>query len=199
MAGKTPRPVSRLSLTEMLSSVQVPIDALVTDEENARVHGERNIDALKKSLQKFGQVEPLLIRKKTKRLIAGHGRLQAMQDLGFTHVAVVELDITDKHARALAIALNRTAELAEWNYDSLASLLAQLPDDDLELPDVGFTQAELTAMLVVPGDAPEEKKRKPSTRVTVSVTCDPEDAPELFEKVEALVEKLPFTTDVKMR
>ena len=49
-----------------------------------------------------------------------------MKQLGWTECDVVELEVDDLKATALGIALNRTAELAEWDEPVLAKLLEEL-------------------------------------------------------------------------
>lgn len=122
---------------------RVPLDALHLDPANARTHGDRNLDSIRASLATFGQVEPLVVHAATKRVIGGNGRLTAMRALGWTHADVVELDLTETQATALGIALNRTAELAEWDLPSLGALLQSLPD----LDGVGFDAKELQEVL----------------------------------------------------
>jgi ParB-like chromosome segregation protein Spo0J len=61
----------------------VAIDTLVPDPNNTRLHGARNIEAIKASLTKYGQVEPLIVRQDTKIVIGGNGRLEAMRLLGW--------------------------------------------------------------------------------------------------------------------
>jgi DNA modification methylase len=122
---------------------RLPLDALHPDPANARQHGDRNLDAIRGSLARFGQVEPLVLHKPTRRVIGGNGRLTAMKALGWTHADVVELDISDTQATALGIALNRTAELADWDNAALGKLLESLPDID----GVGFDADDLQAVL----------------------------------------------------
>ena len=110
-----------------LSISRAPLDALHADPANARQHGDRNLDAIRASLATFGQVEPLVVHRPTKRVIGGNGRLAAMRALGWTHADVVELDVSETQATALGIALNRTAELAEWDLPSLGARLQSLP------------------------------------------------------------------------
>lgn len=109
-----------------LGVVRVPIDTLVSDPANARKHGEENLDAITSSLRRFGQAEPLIVQEGTNKVIAGNGRLVAMKKLGWQEADVVFLKIDDLNATALAIALNRTAELAEWDSPVLARLLEEL-------------------------------------------------------------------------
>lgn len=123
--------------------IEVPIDSILQDTANARSHGEKNMTAIKGSIAKFGQVEPLVVDKKTRVIIGGNGRHAAMNELGYETVKIVELDLTSTEATALALALNRTAELAEWNEDVLGRLLHSLREDNFDLDDIGFDTSYL--------------------------------------------------------
>src|SRR6185436_1651131 len=74
------------------------------------------------------------------------GRLLAMKALGWTECDVVELPVAGMDATALGIALNRTAELAEWDDGTLARLLEQLRAEDA-LDGVGFSNQEIDRLL----------------------------------------------------
>lgn len=138
---------------------RVPIADLHNDPANARKHGERNLDAIGDSLRSFGQVEPLVVQRGTGRVIGGNGRLAVMRKEGITVADVVYVDVDDHTATRLGIALNRTAELAEWDKETLASLLDGMGDADLlttgfdgdELKDL---LADLTPPEVVEDEAP---------------------------------------------
>ncbi|MBK8172778.1 MAG: DNA modification methylase [Sandaracinaceae bacterium] len=125
---------------------RVPIESIHLDPANARAHPERNLQSIKGSLARFGQVEPLVILKSTGRIIGGNGRLVAMKSLGWAECDIVELDISDLEATALGIALNRTSELAEWDEDALASILAALKTEDA-LDGVGFDEREIDQIM----------------------------------------------------
>ena len=102
---------------------RVPLASLTLDPANARLHPEKNLESLRVSLWRFGQVEPLVVLKESGRVIGGNGRLVAMKAMGWAECDIVELDISNLDATALGVALNRTAELAEWDEQALASLL----------------------------------------------------------------------------
>ena len=97
------------------------------DPGNTRTHPERNMEAIKASLERFGQVEPLVVRTDG-TVIGGNGRLRAMRELGWTKAEIVRVDVDDSQARALGVALNRTAELAEWDSGRLHAVLQDMPD-----------------------------------------------------------------------
>ena len=125
---------------------RVPIADLHCDPSNAREHGEENLDAIAASLMRFGQAEPLVVQASTHRVIGGNGRLVAMKKLGWTECDIVELEIDDLKATALGIALNRTAELASWNDQTLAKLLEELKAQD-SLDGVGYSPSDLDKLL----------------------------------------------------
>jgi DNA modification methylase len=125
---------------------RVPLGSLHHDPANARLHGPGNLDAITASLKRFGQAEPLVVQAGTGMVIAGNGRLEAMRALGWTECDVVELDVSGLDATALGIALNRTAELAEWDSPALTRLLEQLRAED-SLDGVGYSSGEIDALL----------------------------------------------------
>ncbi|NBW21321.1 MAG: hypothetical protein EBR82_76520 [Caulobacteraceae bacterium] len=132
-------------IAEGLRHLAVPIDTLVPDAANARRHGPRNMEAIKASLARWGQRQPIVVQRKGMVVRAGNGRLEAAKALGWTHLAAVVVDDESADAVAFAIADNRTAELAEWDTETLATLLDTLPQE--VKVDTGFTDADLDAML----------------------------------------------------
>jgi hypothetical protein len=123
------------------------LDSLRTLEGNPRVG---NIDAICASYDEFGQVKPIVVRPNddgTSTVIAGNHQFQAAQRLGWTHIAVVPMEVDNARALAFAIADNRTNELGHTDDSLLADALGQIIDDygDL-LEDLEWDEFEL-AML----------------------------------------------------
>lgn len=123
----------------------IPISKLTGDPANARKHGERNIQSIVESLNRFGQQKPIVVDSSF-CVRAGNGTLEAARSLGWTHLDCVVTDLKGADAVAYAIADNRTAELAEWDSDVLAATLESLQADDL-LEAAGFTGDELQEMI----------------------------------------------------
>jgi ParB-like chromosome segregation protein Spo0J len=130
----------------MLTVKRVPLAELVPDPQNARTHDEKNLAAIRASLTKFGQVEPLVVRRGSNVVIGGNGRLEAMRSLEWTHAAVTWFEGTDAEARALGLALNRTAELAAWDEGRLAAALAEVKAEGLA-DAAGWTDDEIAAVV----------------------------------------------------
>jgi len=124
------------------------ITNLIFDPANARSHSEQNLEAIKRSLETFGQRKPIVLNSKDV-VVAGNGTLQAARDLGWTEIDTVSVpeDWTEEQVKAFAIADNRTAELADWNSEQLSLTLSDLEDSGWDLKDLGFTKTELKDLL----------------------------------------------------
>ena len=59
---------------------QVKLKGLKPYENNAKIHGQKQIDRLKDSISEFGFVNPILIDE-SGVVIAGHGRLEAAKEV----------------------------------------------------------------------------------------------------------------------
>lgn len=132
-----------------LAIVYRDIAELQTDSKNPRVHSEKQIQQVARSIGAFGFNVPFLIDRKLK-LIAGHGRLAACTLLGINKVPTICLDhLTENQIRAFMIADNRLAEQATWDPNLLAVQLKELCDVELDfdLEATGFEVGEIDVLL----------------------------------------------------
>ena len=126
--------------------VYVPIDTLRPDPFNPRRISDAELEALTRSLQQFGLVDPIVARREDGAVIGGHQRLLAARRLGMKTVPVVFLDLPPEQARLLNLALNKIS--GSWDQELLARLLADLeaaPGVDLALS--GFSEDEVAKLL----------------------------------------------------
>jgi len=137
-----------MSKPEPLKIKRVLLSSLTEDPKNARKHNARNLESIRASLESHGQVEPLVVQASTHKVIGGNGRLATMRSMGWTHADVVEVAVDDTRAAALAITLNRTSELAEWDDEQLAETLKALQAQDFKIDLMGFDEEELRKVLV---------------------------------------------------
>lgn len=99
---------------------EMPIGEVKLYERNARKHSKRQIELIANSFASFGCVSPLTVDGDGV-LISGHGRLAAAKLLGRETVLVIRVEHLDDHQkRALRIADNQLATLAEWDANMLA-------------------------------------------------------------------------------
>lgn len=112
---------------------RIKISELHEDPANARLHPDENLADIRASLKEFGQVEPLVVQKSSRKVIGGNGRLKVMKELGWKECDIAIADVTDKKAASLGIALNRAGERAEWDEQQLKTLIAEMDDGSSEL------------------------------------------------------------------
>lgn len=168
--GQDPAEAGRI--VEALRPLAVSIKDLNLDPRNARAHPTRSIDAIKRSLTRFGQRVPIVVQRRENGnciVRAGNARLTAASALGWDEIAAVFVEEDDSNAEAFAIADNRTAELSGWDTDQLETILGELQEEDFDIEDLGFSQRELETMFGTTGDAGEdmlpEKPENPVTRL----------------------------------
>jgi DNA modification methylase len=147
---------------ESLKPLAVSIDSLTPDPSNARKHDKRNIEAIKASLARFGQTKPIVLHSNGTTIIAGNGTWHAAKELGWTEIAAAKTNLDTAEAVAYGIADNKTAELAEWEDDTLRDLMDALPDD-LKLA-TGFEGDEIAEMLRLPSDEVHEDEVPPTPK-----------------------------------
>jgi DNA modification methylase len=121
------------------------IEELKPDPTNPRRHTKKQIGQIANSIKAFGFNVPVLVDADLK-VIAGHGRLLACRELGWTEVPTLRLDhLTAAQARAFMIADNRLSEIAAWDDRLLAQQFKDLSllvlDFDIEV--TGFEVGEI--------------------------------------------------------
>ncbi|HKX46448.1 MAG TPA: ParB N-terminal domain-containing protein, partial [Planctomycetota bacterium] len=131
--------------TAPLVVTRVRLDQLVLAPANARLHGERNLEALKGSLARFGQQKPIVVDG-AGVIRAGNGTYLAAKALGWERIQVVRTDLEGLEATAFSIADNRTSDLSEFDAATLGQLLESLRAEDA-LAGVGFDESEIDALL----------------------------------------------------
>ena len=125
------------------------IDDLVQAEYNPRVDlkpGDKEYDKLKRSIEEFGYVEPIIYNKRNNTVVGGHQRLKVLKDLGYTDIDVVEVDLDESNEKALNIALNKVS--GDWDNEKLEELLNELNNEaDFDISLTGFDENEINSLL----------------------------------------------------
>lgn len=100
---------------------------------------------LKRSLETFGYVEPLVWNERSGNLVGGHQRLKVLLELGYTEIDCVVVNLGDKEERALNVALNRIQ--GSWDEAKLAELMADLDAGAFDVSLTGFDASEIDELL----------------------------------------------------
>ncbi len=134
----------------------VPIQELVPYVNNARTHSAAQITKLRSSLREFGFVNPIIVDRDYS-VIAGHGRLIAAKEEGFSEVPCVFVDyLTEAQKKAYIIADNRYAEDAGWDEELLRLEIEGLQGMEFNVELLGFEPAELNKLLTNDEDIQED-------------------------------------------
>lgn len=134
-----------------LRIVYVPVTSLKPSDYNPRKISADQMAELKKSLDRFTIVDPIIVNGAPKRrgvIIGGHMRFRAAKELGLKEVPIVYTNIPDiEKEKELNLRLNRNGGEFDWN------LLAKF--DEAFLADVGFSSEDLDNIFAIE-DTPEE-------------------------------------------
>lgn len=125
--------------------------------------GDEEFEKLKKSIENFGYVDPVIWNKRTDTVVGGHQRLKALKSLGYEEVDVSVVDLSLEEEKALNIALNKIE--GGWDEPKLKDLLEDLESSGFDINLTGFDLEEMEAITenIEIGDfleEEEERKRK---------------------------------------
>ena len=101
MTRQEPPEEGCVTTTAQLQVERVAINDLKPEPGNPRRIPEAELEALTRSIEEFGPVDPIIARTEDKTVIGGHQRLPAARKLGLNSVPVIFLDISPEEARRL--------------------------------------------------------------------------------------------------
>ena len=114
---------------------EIEISKLKPATYNPRQITTKQYNDLKKSIERFGLVDPIIVNKDN-TVIGGHQRLKIIKSLGEKTIGCIVLDLNKEQERELNIRLNKNS--GEFDFDILSSEF-----DIEELVDWGFKHIDL--------------------------------------------------------
>lgn len=121
---------------------------------------DKAVQPVANSIEEFGFGAPIVVQAGSNMIIAGHTRLKAAIRLGWKKVPCRILEITDRNAERLAIADNKTNEIADWNEEHLQEIMAGFEPEELD--GLGFSEEELNDLLG-DGQSDEDSSEEPAS------------------------------------
>ena len=116
----------------MLQIELVPITEIKPYENNAKIHTPEQIEQIKKSILEFGNNDPIAIDGEG-IIIEGHGRLLALQALGYTEVECIRLGhLTEEQRKAYTLVHNKLTMNTGFDLDILEEELQAIENINME-------------------------------------------------------------------
>lgn len=163
----------------------IPVSQLKYAPYNPRKINKKEKEKLKRSIEEFGYIEPIVWNRYTGHVVGGNQRLAVLKELGVEEVeaVVVELDL-DKE-KALNLALNRIS--GTWDFEKLQGILNELDSIMKEMS--GFDEQEINRILGIWEDSPYTFKLPKVQYEPAGLVVDLDDLLDK-EKYETLINEI---------
>ena len=123
----------------------VDIDSVEAHPKNVR---QGDIGAISESLKAHGQYRPIVVDRRTNRILAGNHTWKAAKSLGWQQINAGFIETKDDdEALRILLADNKANDLATYNEPELIELLKQLADTDEGLLGTLFDGQELDDLI----------------------------------------------------
>lgn len=124
---------------------EYPDQLVEVEEERLKLHPQNarkgDVDTIAQSLERFGQVKPLIVQRSTGFVVAGNHTLLAIRKLGWPKATVLVKDMDDEEALAYLVADNRASDKGAYDDGALLEVLS-----DVDLTGTGFTVDDLETL-----------------------------------------------------
>lgn len=148
----------------------VSVSKLVPNPKNANKHSAEQIERLAKIIDFQGQRSPIVVSKRSGFITKGHGRLMAMQKLGWENVAVDYQDyLSEAQEYADVIADNEIARWAELDKELVLKEMKVLDLGDFDL--LGLKDFNILEPIIE-----NEKEIEINFNYKIEIDCSNEDA-----------------------
>jgi ParB-like chromosome segregation protein Spo0J len=143
-----------------------------------------DVDGIAASIDAHGFFRPLVVHRRTRRVLAGNHRLRAASLRGLATLPVVWFDGTDAAARRVLLADNKSADGGTYDEQALAAMLVEVGKDG-PLESVGFTAADLEQIVARTQGAGDQSAALQPCHEVVVLDLTPSDAAALRAEFEA--------------
>ena len=137
---------------------KIKVNSLKYAPYNPRKISDRVLNKLRRSIEEFGYVEPIIVNKRTMHVVGGNQRLKVLRQIGIKEVQAVIVDLDDTNEKALNIALNRIN--GEWDLPILKDLLLEIDTGEIDTEITGFDMHEIEELMTAYPVWEEEEKKK---------------------------------------
>lgn len=142
--------------------------AALVNPKNPRRMKDAVLARLQKSLAEFSMVLPIIINRRTNRIVGGHQRLAAAIRNADPEVPTVEVDLAEAQEAALNLALNRIKGATDT--EKVAAVFRSIEAAAGCVPEItGYDPIEVEEVKVQVGDAPGIRDAGNFNRVVIKI------------------------------
>ena len=175
----------------IIGSGEEPLDSILFNPRNWRIHPLNQQNALKGVLEEVGWVQEVIINKRTGHLVDGHLRCQLAAREGARSIPVKYVDLSEEEEALVLATLDPIASMAATDKQKLDELFHEIQSDNENVQKMISEIAEHEGMfdmlslddLADKYGETDERDFWPVVRVQVS--------PETMTKFKAVMESLP--------
>lgn len=129
--------IEKRKIDELIPAIYNPRkDLTINDPEYKKI---------KRSIETFGYVDPIIVNERTGVIVGGHQRLKVLKDLGYEEIEVSVVNLDEKQEKALNVALNKIE--GDWDNVKLKDLLEELDDGSFDVELTGFDMDEIENLM----------------------------------------------------
>ena len=144
----------------------VELDKIKMYVNNAKKHPQDQIEQIKKSIQEFGNNDPIAIDENN-TIIEGHGRYLALKQLGYKTAECIRIEnLTDEQKRAYILVHNKLTMNTGFDIDKLSEELSKITGIDMGFYNFDIYDSKEVEALQV--DAGAEKENSYSIVLTLT-------------------------------
>jgi len=112
--------------------IKIPLEQLTPDPHNAKDHPAWQIEQIKNSIEQFGNLDPIGVWGEDNLIVEGHGRYEALKQLGYQEAECIRLDwLTEEERTAYALAHNKLTMNSGFIPDALDMNLDAIGEIDM--------------------------------------------------------------------
>lgn len=143
---------------ESFKMMEIERESIHNAEYNPRKITESAQKKLRKKIKEDGIVMPIVVNSRTNNIVAGHQRIEILDQLHKNKNYKINasiIDVDEKKEIELNTFLNNQSAMGEWDVDALMNIKEEFPDINF-IDDMGFDKLDLDYMFSTSNKNPTE-------------------------------------------